>query len=349
MRTVTVNASSKYDIVIGKGLLDSIGEYAKNTVGVCKACLVTDDTVNALYASRVEVSLAASGFEITKFVIAHGEASKSTANLIELVEFLAENRLTRSDVVVALGGGVVGDLSGFAAAIYLRGIRFIQIPTTLLAAVDSSVGGKTAVDLIAGKNLAGAFHQPSLVLCDYETLDTLEASIFADGCAEVIKYGVINDRPLFDSFKNGIKDNIENVIAECVIRKADIVNKDEFDKGCRQLLNLGHTVGHAIEALSHFEISHGSAVSIGMVIVTKISVSLGLCSQSELDELTELLRSVGLPTESPYSADELASIATADKKRLGECISFIIPQRIGDSRPMKIPVSDLADFIAKGL
>lgn len=349
MRTVTVNASSKYDIVIGKGLLDSIGEYAKNTVGVCKACVVTDDTVNELYASRVENSLTASGFEITKFVIAHGEASKSTANLIELVEFLAENRLTRSDVVIALGGGVVGDLSGFAAAIYLRGIRFIQIPTTLLAAVDSSVGGKTAVDLIAGKNLAGAFHQPSLVLCDYETLDTLEASTFADGCAEVIKYGVINDRTLFDSFKNGIKNNIENVIAECVIRKADIVNKDEFDKGCRQLLNLGHTVGHAIEALSSFEISHGSAVSIGMVIVTKISVSLGLCEKSELDELTELLRSVGLPTECPYTADELASIATADKKRLGEYISFIIPQKIGDSRPMKVSISELADFIAKGL
>ncbi len=349
MRTVKVNASTSYDIVIGEGLLDSLGEYAKNAVGIRRVCVVTDDTVDSLYAKKATDSLTASGFDCIKFVIEHGEASKSTEKLVALVEFLAENRLTRSDVIIALGGGVVGDLAGFAAAVYLRGIRFIQVPTTLLAAVDSSVGGKTAVDLVAGKNLMGAFHQPSLVLCDYTTLDTLPPETFSDGCAEVIKYGVINDRPLFDEFKKGIRANIENIIAECVIRKADIVGKDEFDNGCRQLLNLGHTVGHAIELCSRLAISHGSAVAIGMVIVTRIAVRLGLCPASELDELIAALKAEGLPTECSFSAEELAAVATADKKRSGDSISMIIPYGIGNCKPMKISVNELSTFIAKGL
>ena len=349
MRTVKVNASTSYDIVIGADLLDSLGEYVKSAVGVHRVCLVTDDTVNALYGERAEKSLVKSGYDVIKFIIEHGEASKSTANLVALVEFLAENRLTRSDIIVALGGGVVGDLAGFAAAIYLRGIRFVQVPTTLLAAVDSSVGGKTAVDLAAGKNLAGAFHQPSLVLCDYKTLDTLSPKIFSDGCAEVIKYGVIGDRSLFNKFKAGIRQNIEDVIAECVIRKADIVAKDEFDNGCRQLLNLGHTVGHAIELCSGLEISHGSAVAIGMVIVTRMAVKEGLCPEGDLEELIATLRAEGLPTECAFTAQELASVATADKKRSGDSITLIVPYGIGDSRPMKISVAQLAELIGKGL
>lgn len=349
MRTVKVNASTSYDIVIGADLLDRLGEYAKEAVGVRRVCIVTDDTVNSLYGKRSEISLVNSGFDVIKFVIEHGEASKSTANLIALVEFLAQNRLTRSDVIIALGGGVVGDLAGFAAAVYLRGIRFIQVPTTLLAAVDSSVGGKTAVDLVAGKNLAGAFHQPSLVLCDYKTLDTLPPEVFSDGCAEVIKYGVINDRPLFNKFKEGIRNNIEDVIAECVIKKADIVSKDEFDNGCRQLLNLGHTVGHAIELCSDLEVSHGSAVAIGMVIVTRMAVKLGLCPEDDLCELITALKAEGLPTECSFGANELASVATADKKRSGDSISLIVPYGIGNSKPMKVSVNQLSELIAKGL
>ena len=245
--------------------------------------------------------------------------------------------------------GEVGDLAGFAASVYLRGIRFIQVPTTLLAAVDSSVGGKTAVDLVAGKNLMGAFHQPSLVICDIKTLDTLPHETFADGCAEVIKYGVINNRAFFDELKSGIKGNIENVIAKCVEQKADIVQQDEFDKGCRQLLNLGHTVGHAIEARSNFEISHGSAVAIGMVVITKISVALGLCTQTELEELIAVLKSNSLPTDCPYSSNELAEIATIDKKRNGDTISFVIPDSIGQCKLMKVSVDELTSFISKGL
>lgn len=349
MKTVRINASSSYDVIIGKGLLGNIGRYVLDTVGKARLCIVTDDNVDALYSETAIASLSSAGFEVEKFVIAHGEVSKSTANLILLLEFLAERRFTRSDVLIALGGGVVGDLCGFAAGVYLRGIRFIQVPTTLLAAVDSSVGGKTAVDLAAGKNLAGVFHQPSLVLCDVDTLDTLDESIFADGCAEVIKYAIINDREMFGRLHSGIRENVEEVIADCVKHKADIVALDEFDRGTRQLLNLGHTVGHAIEALSDFAISHGSAVAIGTVIVSKIAVSMGICPAEDQAAITALLQSVGLPTECRYSASELASIATADKKREGDSITLILPHGIGNCRPHKIAVAELESYIERGL
>lgn len=350
MKKITVSASVAYDVIIGDGLLDKAGELCLAALGkACRVCILSDDRVAPLYMDRAVASLTASGFDTLQYVIPNGEASKNTENLVGLVEFMARNRLTRTDVLVALGGGVVGDLGGFAAAVYLRGIRFIQIPTTLLAAVDSSVGGKTAVDLAAGKNLMGAFHQPSLVICDYTTLDTLKPEIFSDGCAEVIKYGVIGDRRFFDKLKGGIKGQIEDVIATCVQSKADIVREDEFDHGKRQLLNLGHTVGHAIELCSDLKISHGSAVSIGMVIVMRAACRMGLCNARELDELIQLLASEGLPTDCPYSAKELAAVASADKKRAGESINLVVPYSIGDSRLLPLPVADLCDFIAKGL
>ena len=349
MRTIRVNASTSYDIIIGKGILSSLGEYCKTALGVSRVCVLTDDNVEPLYFERAKASLCRSGFEVIKFTIPHGEASKSASYLVELLEFLAENHMTRSDIMVALGGGVVGDLCGFAAAVYLRGIKFVQVPTTLLAAVDSSVGGKTAIDLRAGKNLAGAFHQPSLVVCDCLTLDTLAPEIFADGCAEVIKYGVINDRPFFDSLKEGIKENIEEVIARCVINKARVVEEDEFDKGTRQLLNLGHTVGHAIELCSCLKISHGSAVAIGMVIVTRSAANQGLCPTQAVSELTELLKKEDLPTECDFGAEELALAALGDKKRAGDSITLVVPYGIGDCRLVKTPVDSLRDFIAKGL
>ena len=349
MKTVTVNASTSYPILIGEGLLDRAGALCAEHIGVCRVCVVTDDTVHALYYERLAHSLLAAGYEIYPFVIPHGEASKSTESLVALLEFCAEHRLTRTDALIALGGGVVGDLCGFAAAVYLRGVRFVQIPTTVLAMVDSSVGGKTAVDLRAGKNLAGAFHQPSLVICDCRTTDTLPKEIFADGCAEVIKYGVINDRAFFDLLKNGIAEQLEEVIAACVMHKRDIVEADEFDRGTRQLLNLGHTVGHAIELCSELAISHGSAVSIGMVIVMRAAIAMGLCPAADLDELIALLTEHELPISCSYTADELAAVATADKKRAGDTISLVLPYGIGDSRLYQLPVSALADFIAKGL
>ena len=244
MKTITVNASTAYDIIIGENLLSQSGMYCLGALGkACSVCIVSDDNVAPLYLDTVKNSLEAEGFSVLSFVFAHGEESKNMDTLAELLEFLAEHRLTRSDALVALGGGVVGDLTGFASAIYLRGIRFIQIPTTLLAAVDSSVGGKTGVDLNAGKNLAGAFHQPSLVLCDDTTLDTLSPAIFADGCAEVIKYGMINDRAFFERLKDGIREQIEDVIAACVINKSRIVESDEFDRRSDIYCSLGKNSG----------------------------------------------------------------------------------------------------------
>ena len=349
MKTINVNASSSYEIIIGGGLLRSLGEQMRRTVGEARICIVTDDKVDALYSDLAQKSLAEFGYSFEKFVFPNGEASKNTTTLVSLLEFLAKNRFTRSDCIVALGGGVVGDMAGFAAGIYLRGIRFVQVPTTLLAAVDSSVGGKTAVDLAAGKNLAGVFHQPSLVLCDTDTLNTLEKQTFSDGCAEVIKYAIINNRPMFDRLKSGIKGNVEQIIAECVAHKAEIVGADEFDRGARQLLNLGHTIGHAIELCSDLTISHGSAVAIGTVVVAKIAVSLGICPADDLSEIIGLLKSEGLPTECRFSAKELANIASADKKRASESITLILPYGIGDCKPFKIAVNELENYIQKGL
>ena len=325
MKKITVSTSVKYDVIIGRGILSQAGELSLPVCGACSACIVTDDTVDALYSSELEALLVSAGFKVIKFVFPHGESSKNTSTLIGLLEFLAENKMTRSDCIFALGGGVVGDLAGFAAAVYLRGIKFIQLPTTLLAAVDSSVGGKTAVDLEAGKNLMGAFHQPSLVICDYGTLDTLTPEIFSDGCAEVIKYGIINERSLFELLKEGICENIEEVISACVDNKSRIVAEDEFDMGKRQLLNLGHTIGHAIESRSHFEISHGNAVSMGIAIVTRAAVKMGLCEKNELSEILSVLEKYSLPTECPYSADELLDTALGDKKRFGSTITLIVP------------------------
>lgn len=349
MKTITVNASLKYDVIIDKDILSRAGELALSVCKPCVACIVTDDIVDGLYSDILCSSLSKNGFRIVKFVIPNGEESKNTASLISLLEFMASNHLTRSDCIFALGGGVVGDLAGFAAAIYLRGIKFIQFPTTLLAAVDSSVGGKTAVDLVAGKNLAGAFHQPSLVICDLNTLDTLRPETFSDGCAEVIKYGIINDKHLFELIKNGVKENIEDIVAACVSNKANIVETDEFDTGKRQLLNLGHTLGHAIEAASSFSISHGSAVAMGIVIVTRAAVSLGLCDSKELCEVIDIIKASSLPTDCPYGAEELSSLALGDKKRMGDTITLVVPYSIGNSVLHKINVSELKSFIDRGL
>ncbi len=349
MRTVTVNASRVYDILIEKGLLDSAGTLASKVKKPCRAAILTDSNVAPLYADRLERSLKGAGFDPIRYVIAAGEESKSAESYLAFLSFLAQNRITRSDCLFALGGGLFADLSGFAAATYLRGIEFIQIPTTLLAMVDSSVGGKTAIDIPEGKNLVGAFYQPSLVICDSEVLSTLPPDIFADGCAEVIKYGIINDRPLFEKLKAPIMPQIDDIIENCVIDKRDVVDADERDVGVRQLLNLGHTAAHSIETLSHFSVSHGSAVAIGTVIITRAAVSLGLCDKDELEKVIQMFKAYGLPIECPYGARELAKIAMGDKKRAGGSITLVMPYGIGDSRLYKASVDSLEDIFAKGL
>lgn len=350
MNTVTVRASKTYAIRIGSGLLTTLGEEAKRLGNARKVCVVSETSVWPLYGEAARESLESAGLETVSFVFPAGEESKCGAVFLELLNFLAENRLTRSDLIVALGGGVVGDLAGFAAASFLRGIRFLQVPTTLLAAVDSSVGGKTAIDLPAGKNLAGAFCQPSLVLCDTDTLNTLPPDIFRDGCAEVIKYGVLYDPRLFAHLEErGLAFDREAVITRCVEWKRDVVMEDEFDTGARMKLNLGHTIGHGVEAKSHFQTSHGKAVATGMAIVCRAAAKTGMCGQETCDRVLRVLTAFGLPTATDYSAEELYAYTLSDKKRSGGIVNLILPRAIGDCAIVPTPVETLKSFIQAGL
>lgn len=350
MKKITVNTSEKYDIIIDNGILDKTGEYIKSVLNPVNAVIITDDIVDKLYSDIVQNSIENQGINTFKFVIKNGEESKNGENFLKICDFLAENRITRSDIIVALGGGVVGDLAGFTASAYLRGIDFIQIPTTLLAAVDSSVGGKTAIDITNGKNLVGAFHQPRLVICDYSVLDTLSDDIFSQGCAEVIKYAVIGNTELFSHLnKYALDFDREYVISECVTMKKNIVEKDEFDKGERQLLNLGHTIGHSIELQSNFSISHGEAVAIGMCIISKSAYNKGLCSEMTFEDIKKLVEKFNLPTATDISALQLYNIALNDKKRFGDYLNLIIPYSIGKSEILKIKTEELLSYIEDGI
>lgn len=350
MKTIEVKASKCYEVIIGSGLLSTLGERVSAVCKAAKAAIVSDSNVFPLHGAAAVDSLQKCGLDVVQFVIPAGEESKNGAVYLELLNFLAENQLTRSDCLVALGGGVVGDLTGFAAATYLRGIAYIQVPTTLLAAVDSSVGGKTAIDLPAGKNLCGAFCQPRLVLCDIDTLNTLPTDIFRDGCAEVIKYGVLYDDELFSYLsRTGLDFDRESVIARCVELKRNVVMEDEFDTGARMKLNLGHTIGHGVEAQSHFEISHGKAVAIGMAIVARAAADQNICSVQVRDQIISAIRFFGLPTETTFAADLLFTSALSDKKRAGGTVNLIVPAAIGDCRIIPTPVSELKSFIEAGL
>ncbi len=344
MKTVSIAASRSYDVLIGSGLLDALGSHAAAISNAKMAALISDSNVWPLYGVRAKKSLAEAGVDAVEFVFPAGEENKNGQIYLEILNFLAENQLTRGDLIVALGGGVVGDMAGFAAATYLRGISYIQVPTTLLAAVDSSVGGKTAIDLPAGKNLCGAFWQPSLVLCDTATLTSLPADIFRDGCAEVIKYGVLYDEALFAELeRSGLCFDREDVIARCVEHKRDVVAQDEFDTGARMKLNLGHTIGHGVEAGSHFTISHGKAVAIGMAIVARAS------GCEDRGRILSLLEKFGLPVNTDFSAEALYRSALSDKKRTGGTVNLIVPRRIGLCQIVPTNVNDLKSFIQAGL
>ncbi len=350
--SIPARPAHHYEIPIERGAHKEAGARIAQMITPCRVLLLSDDTVHALYGETVESSLLAAGFTLVRHIIPHGESSKCAASLIDLLEHMASEHLTRSDCLVALGGGVVGDLGGFAAAVYLRGIRFVQIPTTLLAMVDASVGGKTAIDLEAGKNLAGVFHQPSLVICDPDLLDTLPPEIFADGMAEVIKYAFINDRVLYDHLTAGEwagDDPLARTIRLCIEDKRALVEADETDKGARQLLNLGHTVGHAVEACSRFEISHGSAVAIGMTIMARASEAAGVAKVGTTAALVALLKAHNLPTICPFTTEDLYAAALSDKKRDGGDITLVVPYDIADARLVRVPIDALEGYIRAGL
>ncbi len=342
MERVAIEAGKRYDALIGPGLLANVGEEIARVAKPCKAAVITDDTVRILYGETVVESLRAAGFDADIWAFPHGERNKSMFTLTQALEWLGTIGLSRADVVVALGGGVPGDLAGFAAAVYERGVRYVQIPTTLLAAVDSSVGGKTAVDLRAGKNMAGAFHQPEIVLCDTNVIRDLPAELKRDGLAEMLKYGVLTDPALFSALHSSAwEKDMERVIARCVSIKRDYVAGDEKDHGKRQFLNLGHTFGHAVEVCSGYTLTHGQAVGVGMVMAAR-------AAGMDPAPIEDACLNCGLPIRVPYTAEELAAAAMHDKKRLGGKITLVLPEAIGKCVLKTVDAAELPAWFMKG-
>ena len=347
MKKIRVNASTSYDVLVGKGLLEQCGKLISEVVKSRKCAVITDDTVDALYGEKTVKCLEKQGFHVVKTSVPHGEQSKSHEQLISLYNFLSMNDITRTDFIIALGGGVVGDLTGYCAATYLRGIDYVQIPTTLLAQVDSSVGGKTAVNIDAGKNLVGVFKQPVLVIADIDVLSTLSEEIFADGMGEVVKYGMIRSEQLFERLCQGnIKENLEDIIAECVSIKRDVVQNDERDTGERMILNFGHTFGHAIEkCLGYGNIAHGKAVAIGMYMITLAAEKKGLVNSETAQKLKNCLEVNSLPYSLDITAKDIYSLSIGDKKRTSDEIRVIICSEPGNCSIKAMKLDEYRKFL----
>ncbi|MGB4600365.1 MAG: 3-dehydroquinate synthase [Trichlorobacter sp.] len=358
MSLITVQLGPQsYTILIDAGILAGAGERCRAVGLAGRAAVVTNPTVAALYAETVLSSLTAAGYQPLLIEIPDGEAYKTGQTLNTVYDRLIEGGLDRRCFVVALGGGVVGDLAGFAAATYLRGIPFVQVPTTLLAQVDSSVGGKTGIDHPRGKNLIGAFHQPRLVLADVATLASLPEREYRAGLAEVVKYGVVLDRQFFELLERTVvgllaRDQgvIASVVERCCVLKAWVVEQDEHEAGLRAVLNYGHTLGHAFEALAGYQgLVHGEAVAIGMVLAARISVAEGLCTAAEHDRIVALLRALGLPTVAPRAErDTLIAALTQDKKSRAGVIQYICNQGIGAHAVREFAPAQLAETCVAG-
>ncbi len=351
MRKITVSGDSGYEILVSNGIISSAGEYIRRVTSARKAIIVSDTNVMPLYGQAVESSLKAAGFEAYSCVFSAGEQFKTLDTVSDMIKAFCEAQLTRSDIVVALGGGVTGDMAGFASAIYLRGIDFIQIPTTLLSQVDSSVGGKTGCDLFFGKNLVGAFHNPKLVLIDPETLNTLPERYKKDGMGEIIKCGLIRSASLFEKLENcmDFEDIKTDVICECVDIKRQVVENDFTEKGERMLLNFGHTLAHAVEKHYGFiGIAHGEAVGVGMVSITLASEKAGYTEKGTAHRIIALLKKFGLPTQTDAPTEALCDIMLHDKKRRGNTLNIVLLKKIGDSFTLPYPTDKLKQFFSEG-
>ena len=346
------NGKPAYDIVITDSFEGLKEALAALDVTSRKICLVTDDTVEKLYAKQVMEILSPCCSEVFLYRFPAGEASKNLGRVSEMYRFFIEHGMQRGDLLAALGGGVTGDMAGFAAATYLRGIRFIQIPTTLLAQVDASIGGKTGVDLDAYKNMVGAFHMPSLVYINIQTLQTLTEEQFACGMGEVLKHGLIRDAAYYewtiehmDEIRERDKVTLEEMVKRSCEIKRSVVEKDPMERGERALLNFGHTIGHAIEKLSGFTITHGSAVARGMIIAAKVAKVYGFTDFTET--ITDVVRNYGFETACPYSADELYSVILSDKKRSAGDITLVLPREIGKCTLEKMPATQVLELMKK--
>lgn len=350
MKRLEIKTDGSYQILIERGSLDFIGEYIKRISKCSKVCIVTDDNVASLYSERVVDSLRRVGLDTSIMVFPAGEKSKRLSTIEKMYAHFAKNLVSRGDIVVALGGGVTGDTAGFAASTYLRGIGYIQIPTTLLAQIDSSIGGKTGVDLSEGKNLVGAFHQPEFVLIDPDVLETLPKEYFISGMAEAIKYGCVKDKSLFEIIENkNISEQLEDIIYRCINVKKELIEEDEFDNGERMMLNFGHTIGHALENIYNYErLSHGQAVSIGMAIITKSSERMGLTQKGTYNRLISILKKYTLPISDKADLEQVFDASLLDKKVRDDNINIVLLKSIGEGFIHSIDKRQFKQFIAGG-
>lgn len=344
-----------YDITVERGLLGRMGPLVRQALpGAEKIAVVTDDVVDGLYGARFEAALRGAGYDVRRIAVPHGERSKTLAVLGDVLEAMSAFGMTRSDAVATLSGGVPGDLGGFAAAVYLRGVPFVQVPTTILAQIDSSVGGKVAVDLPSGKNLAGNFYQPKAVLIDPDLVRTLDARYVHDGMAEAVKYGCIRSASLFSLYETlrtdeDIFEALPDIIRECCRIKAELVEEDERDNGARMLLNFGHTIGHAIEREYHYETyTHGEAVAAGMALLTRRTEAMGLTEAGTADRIERVLRALRLPVSVDAPAAALLPHIAHDKKKRGQTITFVALRRIGESFLLPVEGARISDFVRTG-
>lgn len=359
MNRIEIHASSDYEVLTGAGLLETCGKLVKEACPGAEKCLVVSETnVAPLYFNTVKSSLEREGFSVYKDVFEAGESSKNISTITGMWGAMADAGFTRTDIVITLGGGVTGDMGGFAAATFLRGIRFVQIPTSLLAMADASVGGKTGIDLKEGKNLVGAFHQPSLVIEDVECLKTLPADRFTEGMAEIIKMALIMDKDLFEKLEeisaSGKAMSLQkdtatllNVVCRSVADKAEVVMEDEHDNGRRQLLNFGHTIGHVIERDSNFSLAHGVCVAKGMGIMSDSCLAAGYTDEETCGRIKKLISDFGLPVSDPISPKDAVKGAMNDKKKRGSHISVILVNRIGEAEIRKMTPEEFMRFLSK--
>lgn len=353
MNTISVDLTSdSYQIYVGHHLLAQADKLIRSQTSGSKILLVTHPDLNNLYGTELLTSLESAGYSVIAATVSTGEHAKSFESYQQLVDILAKHRFTREDIVVGLGGGVIGDLAGFVAATYMRGCALIHIPTSLLAMIDSSIGGKTAIDLPFGKNLVGAFYNPRAVIVDLELLNSIPAPLLQDSCGELIKYGVLSGHDLFNKIslaRNPMQvidvSRRQELIQACIEIKKSVVEADFKEAGSRKLLNLGHTLGHAIETLSNFELGHGSCVAAGTAMMAQTCSKLGLCSYEDAKSIAELTQSYELPTSTSFTVEELYSAALHDKKSHADSIDVALIYGIGDVRIERKSFAELKQLI----
>ena len=345
MKTIKVNTGRPYEVLIGENLLSQTGALVKKVLNAPRVLIITDDIVNVLYTGIVAESLSESGYQVEIFVIENGEKSKCLSVYGAILDFLADGGYTRKDGIVALGGGVVGDLAGFVASTYLRGINFVQIPTTLLAQIDSSVGGKTAIDLSAGKNLVGAFWQPSLVIADVLTLNTLPCKEIENGLGELIKYACLIGGEAYELVAKGFEKDTLRAVELSVAYKRDIVEADEREGGIRRLLNLGHTVAHGIEKLSGYTFTHGKAVACGIMAIANAEHKRGTLPSEEYYKIKDLYATYNIDYTLPYKISDICEVAKVDKKAEDKDINLVTIKGVGNCVVEKMELAKLKEYL----